>query len=201
MIVDKEQDITEIDCLVGEWLSLFNETKNPIYAWRTYENARILGVCIPKEILQYLDKVAHSLVKIANNPPEAKSRPFDIAQALGLGKKGAGAASPFKDYADRQKARWMAIETFKELSQQSGKEYVIFQTIAERHRTSESTVRRNYKDHLERWEKEAMGLIASNSIEIGKDGKPQMGVAGTADDFGEAVILLSLVERRLNESK
>jgi hypothetical protein len=192
------EDKTFASYLVRKWLSLFLKTKNPIYAWRAYENARRLKLPVPCEVIQYLDDVAHQLIKIANNPPTAKVRPLEIAKALGLGKRGAGAASLFKDYTERQRARKIAMETFEEIKK-SGKEYVVYQEIAENYRSSESTVRRNYIEHLERWQIEVENLVETGLVEFGKDGKVkiQMQIAGTADDFREGAIILSLIEDKL----
>ena len=54
--------------LLNRWLLPFRETENPIYAWRTYFNARRLGLPIPEDVLKYLDGVAHEITNIADNP-------------------------------------------------------------------------------------------------------------------------------------
>jgi len=183
--------------LVSKWLYLFLETKNPIYAWRTYQTARSFGVDVPSEVMTYLDKVADQLVKIANDPPMAKVRPLEINKALGLGKRGAGPESLFKDYTERQKSLKIAIETFEEINR-SGKEYIIFEELAKKYKSSESTIRRNYKKHLEKWGADAEYLIKEKIVEFGKDGKPKMQMAGTADDLREMAIILTLIEQNLN---
>lgn len=200
MIIDKSNEITPTSYLVKKWLSLFLETENPIYAWRTYENARRLGVSVPIEIIQYLDGVAHQVVKIANDPPAAKVRPLEIAKALGLGKRGAGAASIFKDYTGRQKARKIAMETFEEMKK-SDKEYVVYEEIADKYKLSAATVRRYYEEHLKKWRIEIDDLVNQGLVEFEQDGVTvKMRIAGTADDFREGVILLSLIKERLKNN-
>jgi len=186
--------------LVQKWLSLFLETNNPIYAWRTYQNARNLREDVPDEVLKYLDNVAHQIVKIANNPPSAKDRPLEIAKALGLGKRGAGAGSQFNDYTDRQNARKMAMETFEKLGQ-SDKEYAVYQEIADKYKSSESTVRRYYKEHLEKWQKEVESVVDAELVEF-HDGKVklQLAVYGTADDLRESAIILDLIKDKLKSN-
>lgn len=183
---------------VLKWLSLFQETKNPIYAWRTYQNARGFGLPVPDEILEYLDEAAYDIVNIANDPPKPNIRPLAIAKALGLGKSGPGADSIFNEYKDRIHNKEIAIETYENLKQ-SEKEYIVFEEISQKHKISESTVRRIYKDHLEKWDEAAKQFIKDKLVTFGEDGLPQISIVGTSDDFREAAVILSLIENHMKD--
>jgi hypothetical protein len=174
--------------------------ENTFTAWRAYDNARKLGEAVPDEVIRYLDGAAHQLVKIAGDPAEAKTRPLRIAEALGLAKKGAGAASVFKDYSNRQRARKIAIETFEEMKKYD-KEYGVFEDIAEKHKVSGAKVRRDYKEHLKRWRMEIDNLIKQGLVEIETDGvTARLRIVGTSDDLREGAILLSLIKERLKNN-
>jgi len=197
MIVDEK--INNSQYLVLKWLDLFLETKNPIYAWRTYQNARRLGLPIPDEVMTYLDGAADRIVKTANNPPPAAKRPMEVARALGLGKKQSGAGSAFGEYADRQNKRKIAMEAFFEVKD-GATPYAVFEGIGEKYgNIGSSTVRRYYEEYLNIWERMLKSLIDQGLIEIERtegDGSPKvnskMQVAGTIDDMREAAIILSL---------
>ena len=198
MITDTSKKESFASCLIEDWLELFNQTDNPIYAWRTYDTARKLKKPIPNEILQYLDAVAQKIVKIANNPPLAKVRPIEISRALGLGKKGGGAASVFKEYNARLTAKRMAAATFYELKE-CEKDYIVYQEIADRYKTSESTVRRNYLEHLEKWQTEINILIEKGYIAFDpeKNGvELKMRFYGDSDDMREMAIILELIKEK-----
>ena len=202
MITDERPTATGY--LVLEWLDLFIETGNPIYAWRAYQNARRLGVPVPDEILQYIDSVADGIIKTAINSPAPKDRPNALARALGLSKKGAGPGSAFTEYTERQDRRKMAMQAFFEIEGGASQEGVFLDLGEKNGNQSGSTVRRCYEAHKVKWAQMADALIESGLVEfgnIGADGKPQvnlkMHVAGTADDMREAAILLVLIQKRI----
>ena len=95
---------------VERYRDLFLETKNPIYAWRSFENARRMKHLVPEEILDYILDVAHEVIKVAQDPPEPAKRPIALAKALKLHKTGAGQGSPFSEYSTSLKNRKLALD-------------------------------------------------------------------------------------------
>ena len=182
--------------VLNQWLSLFRKTKNPIYAWRTYQSARGFGVPVPDEILTYLDKAAHDIVKIANDPPKANIRPLTIAKALGLGKSGPGADSIFNDYKDRINDKEIAIQAYEEI-QQSGKEYISFEEVADKYKTSASSVRRIYNEHMKTWKEIAADFIKHKIIIFKKSGRAELAIPlpGNSLKLREYAAILEVAEK------
>ncbi len=190
MIISDPQSTHEF--LVLKWLDLFKKTGNPIYAWRTYQNARRLRLLVPDEIMQYFDGVADGIIRSIKTP--AKNRPAKITQALGLGKKGAGRGSPIEDNQKWMDGRRMAIKTHSEL-EDHGKRYIVFEGFADKYKIGKSTVERNYNSHLERWEREAQYLLDAGLVSQKKDGSWRLvkPFCGDADDMREVAIILSFL--------
>jgi hypothetical protein len=180
---------------VGRYKDLFIETENPIYAWRAFQNARAMRYAVPEEVLDYMGKVAHEIEKIAQKPPAPAQRPVAISKALKLHKTGAGQGSFYAEYHTRLNNREIALDTAERVTYygQDKKDYA-YDDMAVKHNISKSKVRRIYLDHKKRWQKIANDLIESGSIQKTPDGKIELQVCGTADDFQEAAEILSEIE-------
>jgi len=181
---------------VARYRELFLETKNPIYAWRAFENARRLKYPVPEEVLDYLLNVAHRIVGVAQDPPRPAQRPVALAKALKLHKTGAGQGSAFAEYSRRLQDREIALDTAKRINYYGpDKSDYAFDDISKKHELSKSTVRRNFLAHKERWCAMAKELINSEGIKYGPAGKPEIRTFGTADDMREAAEILEEIER------
>jgi len=190
--------------LVERNAGLFKETKNPLYAWRAIEHALMLRThphfkdCrIPDEVLLYLRNAAHSLIRVAQNPPPPAQRPIAVTKALGLHKTGAGQGSAFTDFSKRLKDRELALETAKKIKEFGpDKADYAFEEVAEERKKSKSTVRRNYLSHLEKWRLLAKELIESGAVSYNDEGKAifKVRIQGTADDFREYAEILEIVK-------
>jgi hypothetical protein len=184
---------------IRRWEDLFLETGNPLFAWRAYQAARRLKEDVPETVLRYLDNAAGDIIDLANDPPAAKNRPIEIAQALGLAKKGAGSGGPFKDYTDNARDFRMAIDAFWEVKD-TGKDYLAFLIVGEKYHVSESNVRRNYLEHMARWHQTTKAYMDSGCLEFGENGKAQMTTIGDADMLRETAIILHLIDKYLESN-
>lgn len=182
---------------VERYRRLFLETKNPLYAWRAFENARRMGHDIPDEILDHIADVAHDIVKVAQDPPRPAGRPIALAKALKLYKTGAGQGSPFTEYSKRLQDRKLALDVV-------GSEYYdpdlldyAFDDVSERSGISKSTVRRVFLKEREHWHLIAEQLIESGAIQKEPDGrwKIELKICGTADDLREASEILKEIQQ------
>jgi len=190
--------------LVERNKDLFIETKNPLYAWKALEHALILSTHphykeypIPDEILDYLRKAAHELIKVAQNPPEPAQRPHAIAKAFKLHKTGAGQGSAFTDYSKRLNDREIALATAEKLEFYGpDKADYAFDDIAVEYEISKSTARRNFLAHSERWHLMAERLIESGNVIYQPDGKVFLNIKiyGDADDLRESAEILKIIE-------
>ncbi len=145
--------------VLKNWLILFTETKNPLYAWRAFQHARNNDLALPEDVLTYLDGVADKISKISNDPPAPKDRPGAVAVALGLGKRGAGQGSPFGEYLKRKQRLHLAIQTYKKVRSWGKNKFdYAFDEVAEETGVSKSTVRRNFQEHVTRWREKAEAL-------------------------------------------
>jgi|GEM_PF-2420593 hypothetical protein len=183
-----------------KWLYLFQETQNPIYAWKSYQTARGYGLPIPEEVLQYLDEVGRGILRLAQKPVKANQRPLAISKILGLAQDGPGAKSAFNDYTSREAEKEIAIETFIAL-QDTCKAYPEFEQIADRHKISPATVRRVYLEHKARWQQIADDLIENGIITFDEKGKAKMSLIGNARDIREAASVLAFAEQKKKTKK
>jgi AraC-like DNA-binding protein len=180
---------------VERYRRLFLETKNPLYAWRAFENARRMGHDIPDEILDHIAGAAHDIVKVAQDPPRPAERPIALAKALRLHKTGAGQGSPFTEYSKRLQDRKLALDVVgSEFYDPDLLDYA-FDDVSERSGISKSTVRRVFKKQREYWQQIAKDMIEADAVTYGPNGKPQMAAIGTSDDLKEASEILKEVER------
>lgn len=183
---------------VKRYYHLFLETKNPIYAWKAFENARRMKYPVPEEILDYILKTAHEIVRLAQDPPTPAQRPIAIAKALKLHKTGAGQGSAFSEYSTRLKNRKLALDVIANEYYDPDYLDATFTDIEEKHGISKSTVRRNFLKHKKRWRAMAQKLIESEAITYGQDGLPSITSYGTADDLREVALILKEIERIKN---
>jgi hypothetical protein len=141
---------------VSVLLSFYRITENPIYAWECYKAAREAGVAIPEDVLKYLDGAARGALNIAENPPEPKRLPEALFKAMGFSSDGPGrGGSAFTHYTrDRIGLKAdldIAIETRRKIkSWGEGHEHDVYRAVGEKYKISASTVRRKYKDCLNR---------------------------------------------------
>jgi len=180
---------------VERYVNLFLETRNPIYAWRSFENARRMKYPVPEEVLDYILDVAREVIKLAQDPPRAAQRPIALAKALKLHKTGAGQGSPFSEYSTRLKNRKLALDVIA--NEYYNPDYLdaAFTDIEEKKGISKSTVRRNFIKHKKRWRAMAEQLIKSGAVKHGPSEKPEIMTCGTPDDLREAAEILEEIER------
>ena len=179
---------------VKRYRDLFLETKNPIYAWRSFENARRMKYPVPEEILDYILKTAHEIVRLAQDPPGAAQRPIALAKALKLHKSGAGQGSAFSEYSTRLKNRKLAIDVIANEYYDPDYLDAAFTDIEEKKGISKSTVRRNFLKHKDKWRAMAKRLIDAGAVKYEPDGIPKITNFGTADDMREASEILKEIE-------
>ncbi len=176
--------------------NLFLETKNPLYAWKSFEHAIGFKYPIPDEILDYMFEVARKLSSLTRSLPKPAQRPLAIAKALKLHKTGAGQGSVFTEYLKCIQDRKIALATAKKIEYYGpDKADYAFDDIAKEYCISKSTVRRNFLAHSKRWNVIARQLIEKKAVTYGSDGLPQMMAFGTADDLRETGEILKEIER------
>lgn len=179
---------------VKRYRDLFLETKNPIYAWRSFENARRMKYPVPEEVLDYILYVAHEVVKVAQDPPKPAQRPVALAKALKLHKSGAGQGSAFSEHSTRLKNRKLALDVIANEYYDPDYLDAAFTDIEEKKGISKSTVRRNFIKYKKRWRAMAEHLIESGAVTYGQDGQLSITSYGTADDLREVALILKEVE-------
>jgi len=187
----------KIICLmyVEKYRGLFLKTKNPIYAWRSFENAGHLKCPVPEEVLDYILDVAHEIVKVAQDPPSPAKRPVALAKALKLHKSVAGQGSAFSEYSARLKSRDLALDVIANEYYDPNYLDAAFTDIEEQTGISKSTVRRNFLKHKKRWRAMAESLIEAGLVSYGSSGKPEIMTCGSAADIREAAEILGEIER------
>ncbi len=192
MIIDEEKAQNNwSEMFIGAKLERFLETGNPLLAWDIFFTARRFGVPVPAEVFAYLDAVAFQMMKLSRKPPAPKARAAAMAKALGMGKDSAGAGSPFADYSTLSRDREVAIDAFFQIKE-GGKDYLVFEDVAEAHNLSGSTVRRIYLEHRAKWERQAEKL-RDQGFTGGQD--QQLFVFGDEDTLREMSIIMSLAKK------
>jgi len=186
-------DLTEI-IYVEKYRQLFIETKNPIYAWRVFQNARAMRYPIPQEVLNYIANVAHDIVKVAQNPPVPAKRPVALSKALKLHKSVAGQGSAFTEYSSRLKKRKLAIEVVQSEYYEPDLLDYAFEDVSKKTGKSKSAIRENFLKHREQWRTVAQNLVESGLISFTPDGRIEMAIAGSADDLREAAAILDEIQ-------
>lgn len=86
--------------IVKQYYELFKKKKNPIYAWRAYQRARLDNLAIPKWVLLYLDASARAI--LAGHPA---GRALRLTQEKGGPSKFAQAETTDRDLAIRDEMR------------------------------------------------------------------------------------------------
>jgi len=180
---------------VERYRDLFLKTKNPIYAWKGFENARRFNYPVPEEILDYILDVAHEIVKVAQDPPRPGQRPIAIAKALKLHKTGAGQGSAFSEYSTRYTNRKLALDVIANEYYDPDYLDAAFTDIEEKTGISKSTVRRNFIKHKKQWRAMAEQLVESETITYGPSGLPETVACGGPNDLRETAEILKEIER------
>jgi len=123
--------------------------KNPLCLWKIYFECRRGNFPVPEEILNYFDNVAKNICCLADNPPETKKKPIEIAKALGLHSDKPGRNSPFDDYQKYQKELAIFVDAEIEIEEHGGVEDYPFEIVAKNYEISSSKVRRIHKKYSE----------------------------------------------------
>lgn len=96
---------------------IYEHDRNPVWAWRAYRLARMLGEPIPNWVLDYLDQTANGICNLSiprkkEDPPKRKATPNDVVRALGLkkGERGHLMTTPAADISWIVMALGVAIE-------------------------------------------------------------------------------------------
>jgi len=174
---------------------LFLETRNPLYAWRAFENARRMGYDIPDEVLDHITDVAHEIVRVAQDPPQPAQRPVALAKALKLHKAEAGQGSPFTEYSKRLQDRRLALDVVESDYYEPDLLDYAFDNISAKSGLSKSTVRRIFLEQRERWQQTARTMLESGAVTYDPSGKPKITTIGSSEDLKEAVEILKEIER------
>ena len=76
----------------------YENTKNPLYVWQAYQEARAAGITVPEWILEYLDESAAALWELRSRSEKLPNPTAAIAEALRLKKPGrSGSGTVFSE--------------------------------------------------------------------------------------------------------
>ncbi len=130
------------------YLRAYGESHNPLHLWGALRSCRANGLPLPEEVLAHLERVARSLLRLAESSPTPPSRVGPALQrALGF-RVGKGSGSEFSDYRKWLNDRALAIDidVARHGQRGVGKEKAA-ERIAAAHGVSVSTVKRALKLH------------------------------------------------------
>jgi|AntAceMinimDraft_9_1070365.scaffolds.fasta_scaffold01459_11 type I restriction-modification system DNA methylase subunit len=119
---------------------LFEEEKNPLFAWQAYQASQELRVPIPCWVLDYLNEVAENLLN-PSQPSADERAGVTIQKALLMNKKGRG--NVFLRYADFHD-RWNALNQVRELLEKGETLDNAFNKISKKINLSKEAVKKWY---------------------------------------------------------
>lgn len=136
----------------------YENTRNPLHAWKAYHEARAAGIAIPEWVLDYLDEAAEALWSLQSQTLSGKklSNPAAaIAEALRMKKPGRGRGTVFSEF---QNAMWIfyghTVHLYMSLDQKKYGRAKLSQAVSEvanKNDVSESQVWRALKTYEERF--------------------------------------------------
>jgi hypothetical protein len=126
--------------------SKYADTRNPLYAWRAFQEARGFDLPVPSWVLEYLDGAARNLYNLTSTKRRPSKAASAIAEAIGMKRKGKTGAGTVFSRHDETQDLMIACEVHWRLDWGHKLTYA-YEYVADKHRISSATVSRAWNKY------------------------------------------------------